>query len=243
MPTRRGPCGDVMDYISSNSLVYWRLVPHGGDDRRERRRRRVVERGRQRRAARSRRSPARAPRARAGRRSGRAGRAARRPRPDWRRRHADRPCSAGGSAMPWPARPRRPRPDRRRGPSQIAAQTVERGAGPGRARRHDEGAALRGRLQLPLARGRERRGQFGDLAQRGIVLGRRRAIGMGEQDAVAAPTPCAACLRARRAASPASVTSPASTAHSSPWNRRRRRPERTATARSSAARSPCSLSA
>ena len=71
----------------------------------------------------------------------------------------------------------RPVPDR--------LQPVERGAGPGGARRLDEGIALRRRFQMALLRRRERGGEFGDRAQRLVVVAGRGAMGVGEQHRVA----------------------------------------------------------
>ena len=57
------------------------------------------------------------------------------------------------------------------GPSQTASSRVERRARPGRARGLEEGAALRGGLQVALLRRREGGGELGDRAQRRVVAG------------------------------------------------------------------------
>ena len=89
--------------------------------------------------------------------------------------------------MPWPAPRRRPRPDRRPAPSQTASSRSSAGARPGRARRLEEGAALRRGFQMPLLRRRERGGELGDRAQRRVVAGGRRPMGVDEEHRVAEP--------------------------------------------------------
>ena len=64
-------------------------------------------------------------------------------------------------------------------------EPIERARGPCRTRRIEEGAALRRRLQMPFLRGRKGGRKLGDRAQRSIVAVRDRAIGVGEEDAIA----------------------------------------------------------
>ena len=64
-------------------------------------------------------------------------------------------------------------------------EPVERGAGPGGARRLDKGIALRGGLQMALLRRRQRRGQLGDRAQRLVVPGRCGTMRVRKQHGVA----------------------------------------------------------
>ena len=96
-------------------------------------------------------------------------------------------------------------------------QPVERGARPGGARRLDEGVALRGRFQMALLGRRERGGEFGDAAQRLVVFAARLRGGRART----APRRRSRRLRPASTASqprsvPASLMSPASTAHSMP---------------------------
>ena len=118
-------------------------------------------------------------------------------------------------------------------------QPIEPVAIPGRARDLDEGAALRRGLELALARGHEGGRELGDLAQ----APHRRAT--PRRDAHAPETrrrKIPARPRASRPASPA--TTPRRRYRRPPppircrWNRRTRRPETTATARSSAGTAP-----
>ena len=119
--------------------------------------------------------------------------------------------------MPWPAAATRDR--HRIGDRAVpdGLQPVERGAGPGGARRLDEGVALRGGLQMALLGRRQRGGQFGDAAQRLVVIAGGGAVALREQHGVAKAGAFGSASTASQPRSvPASLMSPASTAHSMP---------------------------
>ena len=94
---------------------------------------------------------------------------------------------------------------------------LDRLAWPGRARRIEEGAALRRRLQMPLLAWSERGGQFRDRAQ---FFVRRSSQPPDAHDAKNTqsqkPPPSAIITVSQCCSDTASVMSPASTAHSIP---------------------------
>ena len=123
------------------------------------------------------------------------------------------------------------RPDRRSLPAQGVA-SVAHGQAPGIA--SEEGAALRRRLETPLARWRERQRKFGDVVKlarrrwpRGAISAASRSASLRRRRAstsIGEPTPQRRRIVRRR------PPRPPIRAHA---NRRRRRPGRTATARRS----------
>ena len=87
--------------------------------------------------------------------------------------------------MPCPALATADRDRQRNGAVPDRRQPIERRRRPCRARGIEEGAALRGRLQMPLLRRRKRRGQLRHCAQRRIIVAGRRAIRVNEEHRVA----------------------------------------------------------
>ncbi len=95
-------------------------------------------------------------------------------------------------------------------------EPVERGAGPGGARRFDEGIALRGGLQMALLRRREGGGEFGDRAQAPCRRRRAARCACANSTASQKPPPSASMTASQAFSVSASLMSPASTAHSMP---------------------------
>ena len=68
-------------------------------------------------------------------------------------------------------------------------ETIERFAWPGRARRLDEGAALRSCFEVALLRGYESGGKFRDGTQSICIIGCRGTVRVREQDGIAKHAP------------------------------------------------------